>query len=75
MIVPTSTIPHPSLDVITTKYAQDIPKNLCNMIQEKQSIQRHPIIMADADIIIFRMKFSVMKNEFERNVSENSGKE
>ena len=49
IIVPTRTIPHPCLDVIIIRDVQDIPNNICNMIQSKQSIQRHPIIMTDSD--------------------------
>ena len=49
IIVSTRTIIHPRLDVVTIKYAQDIPKNFCNRIQAKKPIQRHPIIMNDAD--------------------------
>ena len=48
-MVPTLTIIHPCLDVITIIYVQDIPKNVCNGIQSKQDIQRHPIIMTDSD--------------------------
>ena len=36
IIVPTHTILHPRLDVITIRYVQDIPNNLCNMIQAKK---------------------------------------
>ena len=39
----------PHLDFITIIYVQDIPKNICNRIQAKKSIQRHPLIMTDAD--------------------------
>ena len=49
IMVPTRTILHPRLDVITIIYVQDIPKNICNRIQAKKSIQRHPIIITDAD--------------------------
>ena len=49
IIIPTGPILHPFPDVITIRYVQDIPKNLCNMIQAKKSIQRHPIIMTDSD--------------------------
>ena len=49
IIVPTRTILNPRSDVITIRYVKDIPKNLCNRIQEKQSIQSHPISMTDAD--------------------------
>ena len=48
IIVPTRTIIHPHLDVITIRYVQDIPNNLCSRIQAKENIQRHPIIMTDA---------------------------
>ena len=50
IIVPTRTILHSRLDVITIRYVKDIPNNLCNSIQEK-IIQRHPLIMTDADYI------------------------
>ena len=49
IIVPTRTILHPRLDVIIIRYVQDIPKNLCSRNQAKKAIQRHPIIMTDAD--------------------------
>ena len=49
IIFPTLTILHPRLDFITIRYVQDIPKNFCNSIQEKIAIQRHTIIMNDAD--------------------------
>ena len=49
IIVPTRKILHPHLDVIIIIYVQDIPKNVCNRIQAKKSIQRHPICMEDAD--------------------------
>ena len=48
-MVPTRTIFHPRLDVLIIIYVQDIPKNVCNSIQSKKSIQRHPICMIDAD--------------------------
>ena len=40
---------HPCLNVIIIRYAQDIPKNICNKIQAKNSIQRHPMFMTDYD--------------------------
>ena len=49
IIVTTRIILHPRLDVITIRYVQDIHKNLYNRIQAKKSIQRHPIIMTDAN--------------------------
>ena len=49
IMVPTRTVFHPCLDVITIRYVQDIPKNVCNMIQSKEAIQRHPIFMTDSD--------------------------
>ena len=35
IIVPTRIILHPRLDFITIRYVQDIPKNVCNIIQAK----------------------------------------
>ena len=46
---PTLTIIHPYLDVIIIRHVQDIPKKICSMIQAQNFIQRHPIIMTDAD--------------------------
>ena len=60
IIVPTHTILHPRLDVVLIRDAQYIPKNFYNRIQAKKSIQRHPIIMADADYD-YILKLSVVK--------------
>ena len=49
IIVTTIIIIHPRLDFVIIRYVQDIPKNVCNRIKEKISIQRHPICMTDAD--------------------------
>ena len=49
IICPSRTIIHARLDVITIQYVQDIPKNICNRIQSKTSIERHPTGMTDAD--------------------------
>ena len=49
IIVPTRTIIHPRLDVIIIRYVQDIPKNVCNRIQENIYIQRNHIYLIDAD--------------------------
>ena len=49
IIFPTLTIIHPSLEVIIIRYVQDIPKKLCGRSEAKKSIQRHPIIVTDAD--------------------------
>ena len=49
IIVPIHTKLHSHLDVTIIRYVQEIPKNLCIRNQEKNSIQRHPIIMTDAD--------------------------
>ena len=46
IIVPTYTILNPRLGVITMIYVQDIPKNVFG---QKKFIQRHPVIMTDAD--------------------------
>ena len=49
IIVTTRKILHPRLNVIIIRYVQDVPKNVCNRIQAKKSIQRHPIVITDAD--------------------------
>ena len=49
IIVPTHTILHPRLYVIIIRYVQGIPEKLCGINKAKRSIQRHPIIMTDAD--------------------------
>ena len=49
IIVPTFTILYPRLDVITIRFLQDIPKNVCSRIQANKSILIHLIIMTDAD--------------------------
>ena len=70
------TILHPHLDVITIRYVQDIPKNVCNSIQAKQSIKRHPIGITDADYDYILDEIErCEKNEFERNMSVHSDKE
>ena len=76
IIVPTRTMIHPHLDVITIIHVQDTPKNICIRIQAKKSMQRHPIIMTYADYdYIFDAIERHEKFEFERNVSVNSDKE
>ena len=49
IIVPTRTILHPRLEVIIIRYVQHIPKKICGRSELKKAIQRHPIIMTDAD--------------------------
>ena len=49
IIVSTRTAINPRLDVIIIRYVQDTPKNLCSRNKAKKSIQRHPIIITDAD--------------------------
>ena len=75
-IVTTRTIIHARLDVIAIRDVQDIPKNVCNRIQLKKSIQRHHISMTDShyDYILYEIERQE-KNDFERNVSVNSNKE
>ena len=76
IIITTHTILHPSLDVITIRYYQDTPKNICNRIQAKKSIQRHPIIMTDADYDYILDEIErCEKIELERNASGYSDKE
>ena len=76
IMVPTRTILHLLIDVITIRYVQDIHNNLCNRNQAKTVIQRHPIIMTDADYDYIWMRLSVLKTfEFESNASVNSDEE
>ena len=49
IIVPTITILHPHLEFILIRYIQDIPKKLYGGSKAKKSIQRHSIIVTDAD--------------------------
>ena len=49
ILVPTRTILHPSLEVIIIRCVEDTPKKLCGRRKAKKSIQRHPIIVTDAD--------------------------
>ena len=49
---------------------------MCNIIQAKKSIQRHPICLTDADYyyILYQIE-RLIKIEFERTVSGNSENE
>ena len=74
--VQTRTIIHSRLNVFGIKNVQDIPKNVCSIIQAKKAIQRYPICMTDADYDYILDKTEVReKNDFERTVSVNSDKE
>ena len=59
IIVSTCTILHPCLDVFIITDVQDIPKTVCNSIQERKSIQGHPIFMTDADYDYILDKLSI----------------
>ena len=48
-MVPKRAIIHPRLDVVGITDVQDILKSVCNRIQAKQIIQRHPIFLTDYD--------------------------
>ena len=64
---------HPCLEVITIIYVQYIYYNVCSRNEEKQSIQRHPIIATDADYDYIMDEIEPReKNYLERNVSINS---
>ena len=45
---PIRTIINPRLDVVRITDVQDIPKTVCNRIQAKKAIQRHPICITYA---------------------------
>ena len=49
IIVPTHTILHPRIEVVTIRYVQDIHKKLCGGSEAKKELQRHPIIVTDTD--------------------------
>ena len=53
IIFPTRTIIHLCLDVFRIPDVQDIPKTICNIIQAKQIMLRHPIFLTDADYFIY----------------------
>ena len=74
IILPTHTIIHPHLDVNIIRYVQDIGKKLFGRSKAKKAIQRHPIIVTDA-YYDYMMTLSVMKNEFESNLSVNIDEE
>ena len=76
IVIQSLTIIHPRLDVVGIIYFQDIPKNVCNRIQAKKSIQRHPIFLMDADYDYILDEIEHQdKIEFERIVSDNSDEE
>ena len=70
IIVPTRTILHPCLDLIIIRYIQDIPKNICSRNEAKEAIQRHTIIMNDADYDYIMDEIERReKIEFTQNIS------
>ena len=73
IIVPTCTILHPRLYVITKIYVQDILKNICN---RKIIHTKHPIITTDADYDYILDEIERReKIKLESNVSVNSDEE
>ena len=73
IIVSTRTILHTPLEVIIIRYVQDIPKKLCGRSEAKKSIQRHIIVVTDADYDCIMDGIGHReKIEFERTVSVNS---
>ena len=49
VIISTSTLFHPCLDVLVIKYVADIPLSICNKKQSHQYIQLQNIYIDDAD--------------------------
>ena len=49
IIFTTRTILHPGLDIVGITYVQDIPTNVCNVIQEKEDIQINYICLTHTD--------------------------
>ena len=74
IMVPTRTKLHPRIEVIIIGYVQDISNNLCNRIQAKKSIQRHPIIMTDADYDYILDEIERREKTIERSAGGNSDK-
>ena len=76
IIFPTCTIIHPRLYFIIIRYVQDTPNNIFSRNQAKKSIQRHPIIMTDADCDYILDKIERRENiDFDRNVNVDSDME
>ena len=76
IILPTCKIIHPRLEVIIIRYVQDITKKICGKNEAKKSIQRHPIIMTDADYDYILDEIECReRNNFKRNISVNSDEE
>ena len=74
--VPTRTILHPRLKFIIIRYVQNIPKTICGRIKALKAIQRHPIIVTDADYDYIMDEIGCrLKNESEANLSVNSNEE
>ena len=76
IIFPTRTLLHPRIDIIIIRYVKDIHNNICSRNQVKKSIQRHPIIMTDADYNYILDEIERREiTDFERNVSVNNDDE
>ena len=72
IMVSTRIIIHPCLDVVIITDVQEILKTVCNRIQSKQAIQRHPIFMTDDDYGYILDEIECRdKIKFEQNVSGN----
>ena len=58
IMVTTRKILHPRLDDVEITDVQEIPTYVCNRIQEKKDIQRHPIYLTyyDYDYILDEIK-------------------
>ena len=48
-MVPTRTIVHPCLDVVSVKGVHDIPRGVCNINQAKKALQINHICLTDFD--------------------------
>ena len=49
IVVTAHTIVHPCLERFVVKYAQDIPRFVCNIFQAWKSLQRYPRGLTDSD--------------------------
>ena len=74
--MPRRTILHTRLEVSAITYFHDKPKSVCNRIQVKKFISRHPICLTDSDYNYILEKIDHRyKIEFERDVEVYSDNE
>ena len=69
IVVPTQTIIHPFIYLFVVKCVHHNPRNVLNINQARQALQRHPILLNDSDHdYIFDKIGGRNKIECERNL-------